>query len=264
MLQLFLQSLDYYEKVYEQNPFNVYLYYFNYIISVIGVFLLFLFGFRKWKEGRSSENAIAGSIAKTLGIFFFFASVTLLIFYIDRIYIFFNEGERILGSQNPEITWIEYDYMWLSIAMVTVSTAILHYPLEKYLLQKDKYPLTKFIIFTCIFLPFARWAENQWGMPASYVFLGLPTLGGVLGLFSFFIQYLKLGVTAPAGSELKRKSMQILLGFFLFIIGVGSSTNLSKGVYKIGSQVDLHILAPLGPIVFLIGILLLYQGYRRE
>jgi hypothetical protein len=215
-------------------------------------------------ESKAGENKIANAFNRTNGLFFLFNSIMLGVFYYDRIYIFFHQGARILAEYDNANTLIHYDYYYLGIIIVAISTTLLHYSLERYVLNKEKYLLTKLFMITFLLLPFVRFAESQFGIIGSYITVGLPLVSIFIGLVNFFGQYLKLGFKAPPGSEMRRKSFMIVIGFITFLAGTFVSTNLSKETFNLFDQVDLHLLAPLGPLIFLLGIVLLWKGYIQK
>jgi hypothetical protein len=253
--------LDDYNKVYGQNPLNIYFYYANYILYALGIILALVIAIQSLKKAKNSDNKIQNAFNTSIGWFFIFMFISLVIFFVDRLHIFFMDGERWLQAQDTSITLIEYDYMYLAIALNAIGIVILYYPVERYIQQKESFLLTKITGLTTLLFVVVRYLENTFGMIGSYIGFGIPILAFAFCFLSFLFQYIKLGIKSPKGSDMRKRAFSIVLGFLLFLVGVTISTNLSKSTYDVFGQSDLHILAPLGPLIFIIGAFMLWKSW---
>lgn len=193
-----------------------------------------------------------------------------------------NEGTRIfftiemwqeLIGYNLESV-IAYDYYVAITITLLLSLSFLMNPLEKFMLRREKRILTH---LTRILTPFpfiirvfevnlASWFGPNFqvvdGSVPFYVFMALwfVIIGIIAISISFFIYlYLKMGIKAPTGSSLKKKSILIILGFFLWIIAVLLTSSIFREVED-GSW----YLFPIVPVLLVLALSCMVSGFKRE
>lgn len=248
------------------------------LISIFGIKFI-LNGYKLEKNNAQREFFI--------GFGFFIISVALGegIYLLDLVFRTYTESRLFLplSSEGSEYSWqsivgyplaslIDRDYYIVVFTFILISLSFLMRPLEKFMLRRKR---KIFTILNQILIPaplLIRILEvNLYsitgikvieGSIPYYIFTGfwLFTFGVIVISVSVLIGiYLKMGITAPKGSILKRKSLMIVLGIVIWLITIFSTANLFRQI----SSGDWYII-PVIPSLLLLTLLLLSYGFKRE
>ncbi|MHA1338382.1 MAG: hypothetical protein ACTSRZ_00590 [Promethearchaeota archaeon] len=264
------------------------------ISTMIGLYLYF--GLNFISRGKKSKIDAQKSYYKGLGTFIITVAVSESIYLVDfmsrvlygkRI---FNEIQYYESEFGTTIdTLFTGDYFVLIFMLLAFGLIFLASPLEKYLLGRKKKPLTITaavviplpLIARIIEINFYNWTGNA-VVEGSVYFLFTSSIWllnvGVIGvtILILFSLYLKMGMRAPEGSKLRKKSKQIVLGLMIWVLAIGITSPVLKAIWDDGNDWlnliqttpnigRLYFIFPLIiPSLLLLSLALLISGFKRE
>jgi hypothetical protein len=267
-----------------------------FILIGIMIGLYIYFGFDFIKKGNKSKIEAQKSYYRGLGFFIitvasseaiYFSDFLSRVLYNTRI---FNTIEDYATNFGINIdSMFDSDYFVLIFMLLSFGLVFLSAPLEKYLLGRKRKILTYITGFT-IPLPLIARLIEIFGYQITGVevvegsFYYMITSGiwfiniGVLAIsvLILFWLYLKLGLNAPQGSKLRKKSKLIVFGLMIWIFAILFTSTVLKEIWDNGNN-WLAIVAVKGflwqmyyvypfliPGLLLMSLALISSGFNRE
>lgn len=237
----------------------------TFILTGAMIALYIYFGANFFIRGRRSKNEAQRSYYQGLGFFIITVAISEALYiadylsrvlYGERIFRTIADWEASLGVQTESI--FGQDYFIFIFMLLSFGLVFLASPLEKYLLGRKRKPLTVAAAASIPIPIIARFLELQipvWtGEPieelsGNYMitsavwFINLGVI--IFTLLILFSLYLKMGVKAPPGSKLRRKSKEIVLGLFIWIFAILMTSTILGEVWDNGDEWLARIAADL-------------------
>jgi hypothetical protein len=255
------------------------------ICMMIGLYAYF--GLNFISKGKKSNNEIQKSYYKGLGRFIMTVAVSESMYVIDylsrvlfnrRIFSPLSDYVPLVGATQLD-SMFAYDYYVAIFMLLSCGLVFLFYPVEKYLLARKTKVLT-ISSALCIPVPFiARFVElsiEKWtGEPlaedslnyyiTSAIWL-VDVLIIVLSVFVLFSLYLKIGVAAPPGSILRKKSRFIVFGMVIWVTSILCTSLLLRQIWDDFNPADpLLFLYPfIIPVALGGSLAMISYGFTRE
>ncbi|MHA1275506.1 MAG: hypothetical protein ACTSQS_19080 [Promethearchaeota archaeon] len=167
---------------------------------------------------------------------------------------------------------IDRDYYIVIFTVLLLSLSFLMKPLELFMLKREK-PL--FTYLNRILIPFPvlirtsevilypiigiKVVENSMVYYLFTALWGLVIIVMAISICLLIALYLKMAVTAPKGSTLKKQSLSVILGILCWIITIFLTADVFRQISK-GNWFYI----PLIPALLLIAYSLLSYGFKRE
>ncbi|MHA1150472.1 MAG: hypothetical protein ACTSR8_19820 [Promethearchaeota archaeon] len=257
-----------------------------FLMIYIMLVLIIFFGIRFIIQGKRADNNTAQrDFFIGLGLFIISVAIGEGIYLSDLVYRAYT-GSRIflpLGDNTSGPSWqttigyelaslIDRDYYIVIFVILLISLSFLMMPLEKFMLRRDK-PIITYL--NRIFIPspvIIRFLEVNF-----YNIFGIKVIQNSIPYFIFSLLwiiiiliiaisiiillglYLKMGIKAPKGSSLKKKSLLIIAGIFLWMITIFITSTIFR---EISSGNWIYI--PIIPLFLLVSFILLTSGFKRE
>ncbi len=268
----FYISDDYLNEGYRPNTLMLVL---GYIMMGSTVLLWIQFGFSFIFKGRKDKaaNEAQARYYKGLGVFILSVAISESTYLLD---LFSRDvaGSRFFNKYNTQDTFysfIEADYYAVSFVLVLLGLTVLLYPMEAYLYAKKKKVFT-LTVGICvpgpIVLRILELNHDKIGLDLSstntfdYQLLAamwiMFLIIGLMGMLYLIKLYLDLGRKAPRGSQLRKKSRQIILGIFLWLGAIFSTSELFKNISSVTSSWGPYSQAKAGFVGWFVGLKLYY------
>lgn len=268
----------------------------TFLLTGAMIALYIYFGFNFFFKGRRSNSDAQRSYYQGLGFFIitvaiseamYLADYISRVLYEERIFRTIGDWEAALGIQTDSV--FAQDYFIYIFMLLSFGLIFLAIPLEKYLLGRKHKPLTWAAALSLPLPLLARFLElripvwtgnpiEEYGsnyMLTSIVwFVNLGII--IITLLILFSLYLKMGVKAPPGSKLRRKSKQIVLGLFIWIFAILMTSSVLSEVWENGNEwlnmidagltlgVIYYILPFVIPTLLLSSLGLISNGFNRR
>ncbi|MGQ4875330.1 MAG: hypothetical protein ACP6IY_14795 [Promethearchaeia archaeon] len=254
------------------------------IYSVL-LFIIYL-GLKFLKDGRKAEKGTPiRSFFIGLGLFIVSVAIGEGIYLLDLVFRS-HTGKRLfltLAPVDKSPNWqdivgyklasiINRDYYIVIFTVLLLSLSFLMKPLELFMLKREK-PL--FTYLNRILIPFPILIRTFEVLLYSiigikvvessipyYIFTalwGLVIIIMTISICLLIALYLKMAITAPKGSTLKKQSLSVILGILCWIITIFLTADVFRQISK-GNWFYI----PLIPALLLIAYSLLSYGFKRE
>lgn len=268
----------------------------TFILIGIMIGLYIYFGFNFIFKGNKSKIDAQKSYYRGLGFFIitvasseaiYFSDFLSRVLYNARIFNTIGDYSTQFGINIESM--FDSDYFVLIFMLLSFGLVFLASPLEKYLLGRKRKILTMAAGITVPLPLIARLIEifgysitGVEVVPGSIYYMitsaiWFTTIGvlaiAVLILFSL---YLKLGLNAPQGSKLRKKSKQIVFGLMIWIFAILITSTILKELWDGGND-WLAIVAVRGfmwpvyymlpffiPSMLLLSLALISSGFNRD
>lgn len=249
------------------------------LIAWVGILILliliFIQGIKFIKQSQEFKEASKAQATYYRGIGMFMISIGIsqgvyLFDFISEILF----GARIFARSPYEFaSLVDRDYYVAIYFALLFSSAFLIYPLERYMLGRKKSILT---VITIVIIPMPitlRVLEYLLGVNLtadSLLYLIFTTLWYAVVILLVVIvatliyMYLQVGIKAPKGSVLMKKSIQIILGFALWLAAVFTTSMLLKEIEFIEEDLYKVVLPFVIPIILGIALKLIISGYSKD
>ena len=248
--------------------------------------LIIFFGIRFIYQGKKADTSTAqGDFFIGLGLFIISVAIGEGIYLSDLVYRAYT-GSRIflpLGGDTSGPSWqsivgyelaslMDRDYYIVIFVVLLISLSFLMMPLEKFMLRRDK-PVITYLNRISIPIPIiVRILEvslnDLFGIKVVqnsvpyYIFSLVWIIIILIIAISIIILlglYLKMGIKAPKGSSLKKKSIMIITGILLWMITIFITATIFREISS-GNW----IFIPVIPVFLVVSLILLSNGFKRE
>ncbi|MFO8020471.1 MAG: hypothetical protein R6U96_17750 [Promethearchaeia archaeon] len=257
-----------------------YLSVYTMLLIIIGFGVKFIIDGRKFEEGFAQREYFIG-----LGLFIISVAIGEGIYLSDLVYRTYM-GTRLflpLTSSEGQVSWqnllgyklvslINRDYYLVVITILLLSLSFLMKPLEKFMLKRNTPVMTYLnrvlVPFPLILRILEVNLHSLFGIKVVegsipyYVFTGcwifiLLVMG--ISILLLLGLYLKMGIQAPSGSSLKKKSFFIIIGILIWIATIFMTANIFREI-----QSGNWYFIPIIPTLLAISVTLLMNGFKRE
>lgn len=149
-------------------------------------------------------------------------------------------------------------YEWLMIMCFAAGFIPLMFPIEKYMLQAHSLRILKLNIATCL-LVVAPWVaawfieDRELATLLAYPGVALAALSAVISFGGSVVVYLRLG--AKSTGSIRKKGFFIGIGLLLVYAGFIGGSNISA---------EYGLLVLTGPVMMVVGALLILRGFQIE
>ena len=247
---------------------------------IISFGIKFIVDGRKFEKGFAQREFFIG-----LGLFIISVAIGEGIYLSDLVYRTYT-GSRFflpLASEGSEPSWqsilkydftslIDRDYYLVVLTALLLSLSFLMMPLEKYMLKRNR-PVITYLnrilvplpiilrVLEVILYPFFGIKVLEDSIP-YYIFTGcwiFILLVMAISILLLLGLYLRMGIKAPSGSSLKRKSFYIIIGILIWIVTIFYTANIFREI----SSGNWYFI-PIIPSLLTISLLLLMNGFKRE
>ncbi|MBD3351150.1 MAG: hypothetical protein GF364_06665 [Candidatus Lokiarchaeota archaeon] len=294
--QLFLSLNDEISEVY----FLYLVIYYILMGALIGQFILVGLDF-VGKRKKFQNNKAQRVYFRGLGIFILCVAICQILYLIVAVdTLMFNNPNPIFNEDSDydvgtlklfrSFWFFNEDKFVITFFILFASLPFLTHPLEKYVLARKNNILTWICGVTAPLILLARFVEmnlyHWFGievLPAAYSSTGQDTtayLGFAIWwmyvVFMLFLAitllmklYLDMGVKAPEGSKLRKKSKLICFGLIIYVIAIVTTQNASKELLDMSCQEPIwgcltYIFGFSTPIFLFIVLLLFRKGFSRD
>ncbi|MHA1343108.1 MAG: hypothetical protein ACTSQG_03925 [Promethearchaeota archaeon] len=244
--------------------------------------LYFYFGLKFIKDSRDFDKGSAQR-AYFVGLGFFIISVAFgegiylsdLVFRLytgERLFYELAMWQRIVGYELK--SFIDRDYYIVAFTFILLSLSFLMKPLEQFMLRREK-PIMTYL--NRILIPFpiiirfmevniGHWFGNELnvveGSLPYYIFMGLWIL--VIGVIALSIillvgLYLKMGISSPKGSNIRKKSFLIIIGIIFWIVAVFLTATVFREI-----AAEKWYFVPIIPLLLILSLGCMMSGFKRE
>jgi len=252
------------------------------VYVMLGLFIFFGFKFihdsRGFEKGTAQRAYFAG-----LGLFIISICLGQGIYLTDLAYRAYMDQRIFLTLSQKGFNWrsivgyeleslMDRDYYIVTFTALIISLSFLMKPLEKFMLRRET-PIITYI--NRIFIPipviirvlevnFYAWfgIKVVSGSIIYYILSGLwiAVIGVMVISVAILIGlYFKMGVSAPKGSAIKRKSFLIIIGYLLWLITIF----LTATIFREIEGGDWYFF-PVIPILLLLSLKCISSGFKRE
>ncbi|MGV9205679.1 MAG: hypothetical protein ACOC44_16850 [Promethearchaeia archaeon] len=256
-------------------------------LSVYALLLIIIgFGIKIIRDGRKFEKGFAQrEFFIGLGLFIISVAVGEGIYLSDLVYRTYT-GSRLflpLTSTGSEASWqsivayelmslINRDYYLVVLTVLLLSLSFLMMPLEKFMLKRNTPVITYLnrvlVPFPLILRILEVNMHNFFGIKVLedsvpyYIFTGCWIFIIAVMAISILLLiglYLRMGLKAPSGSSLKKKSFFIIIGIIIWIATIFMTANIFREI----SSGNWYFI-PIIPTLLAVSIILLMNGFKRE
>jgi len=283
---MFFQS----PSIYEQFPKLVGLIpHYTFTLIAIGIWIYFGGSFIS-KARNETENPAQKSFYRGFGLFVTFSAIcagVVTIDYMSRVFtgrrIFWTDGDWQAFLGVPELTLLlNRDYWIFILIFVLFALSFLLRPVERYMLGHQSTPLsTTCLFFSPIVLVVRMFELNAYAWFGivlkkeslfTFIFFTINGFIILITLIAFFVLvtlYVRMARSAPGGSVLRKKSVEVVVGLFIWLVGIFTA-NIHTEIVEILFS-SLHpfnifewyfVFAP--GIYLFIALGLISAGMRRE
>ncbi len=286
---LFQSIIDSYPKLAGLLPFYIFIY--------MALALWVYFGFQFMGKARvERENLAQKSYFNGFGIFVVIVAILEGLFVLDQLCklfggfsLFWTTGDwqsflRIrYGNPTFELNTLWNNDFWsLMLCCVLFGLSFLMRPLEKFRLGHQSAPLANAcVVMTPAHIIVRILQINSFGWFGielkemglmTVIFYAIEAIVSIIIVFSFLVVatlYFRMAKAAPSGSILRKKSIQVEIGLWMWLWGLFSTSLHSNFVETLFANLALiqpwmYILPFTTGIYLIIALMLLASGMRRE
>ncbi|MHA1733154.1 MAG: hypothetical protein ACTSU5_14500 [Promethearchaeota archaeon] len=254
--------------------------YLLFYFLVFGLALIFVFfGVNFLVQGlREKENLAQRSYQVGLGLFIISVAICESSYVFDlATRFFFNQRVFRTDADYPFASLINRDYYLLIFTTLLVSAPFLLYPIEKHMLKRR--PTLTIVSAAMSPTPLiVRFAEGlvaqstpieSGSLPyaAFAIVWGFIILVIALGVLIVIVLYMKMGAAAPPGSKLKRKCIEVVVGFLAWVGAIFSTSSAYTAINPASGAPFTMVnwfYVFLVPGMLFLALILLVSGFRRD
>jgi hypothetical protein len=238
------------------------MYYAYFALAFFGSVFSIIIAVSLLRKASTRASVVAKDFDRGIAGFIAAGGMSNLLFYVDRLILFLTNN-RWLESYSPDVSFLNRDYFFVILIFLLISATFLYRVIERYLQNREKTPLTKFMGVLILPMILMRVIENLAGMYAGLVILVLVGLAILISFGTIIGQYLKLGIQAPKGSDVRRKSLMCTFGVLLWASIALLSLNIAEMKFDVFGLTRFNMLAPVGPFIYILSQIMVVKGFSR-